>query len=847
MKYVYLLLSGLLLTAWIVFGNYPSPTGLPIPALGKFFSPTNGFWRNTLDEVNDRTVDKRLLLDHPLAKGSIHFDERGVPHIFADDMLGASFLTGYIHAVDRMWQMDISTRATEGRLSEVLGDRTLARDRAQIRQGFRQAAVTETDTMRVHFPDDYAVLEAYSAGVNAYLDGLAPENYPVEYKLLDHQPIRWSPYRSALLMKGMSQSLSSRYTDAAAAKSRDLLGREGYAKLFPEVQPNNSPIVPADGRYPRQTATPTVSADAAALLYPPSTAPAFPAPKLLRDDKATLTQVNTSADQFAEAAPDLAGAAFLLLPPHPGNGSNNWAVAADRSNTRYPLLASDPHLTLTLPSIWYECQISFPGVSARGVGLPGSPGIMIGFNDRVAYGETNVGHDVTDWFAIEWTDTTRTTYLLDGQPTPARIQVDTIHVKGADPVILRTPWTIFGPVPFTEGAYADHAMRYLGHDAPGRNVRPHSIVGTFLQLMVAEDYDAYREALRGYIDPAQNFLFAANSGDIAIRPNGGFPLRGNLSGRFLNKGDRSANNWRGYVPFDERPEHKNPTRGFVSSANQATTAPGYRYPYHASFDAYRGRYINRHLGKERTMNQRKMKELQLDSHSLLAEELAPILIARINRKVLSEEGSQLLRLLSEWDYNYTAESRAATVFEQWRQKVYTLTFDELPNEDGYLRPELWKWTDLLRQEPKNPVFDIQATADFRETAATITQRAFDEILEELAGKTPATWMEARSTHIRHLGAVPGFGSDLIRSPGSAYSPRALSGSHGASWRMVVELGPEPRAWGNLPGGASGDAASEFYDNGLSDWENGRYHELSRWRDTEEARRKAISSWTFTAN
>jgi penicillin amidase len=841
MKYAYLFLSGLLLTAWIVFGNYPAPAGLPIPALGKFFSPTDGFWHNTLAEVHDRTADRRLLINHPLAQGSIHFDDRSVPHIFADDVLAASFLTGYVHAADRMWQMDISTRATEGRLSEVLGDRTLDRDKAQIRQGFRQAAVTETDTMRIHFPDDYAALEAYASGVNAYLDGLAPEDYPVEYKLLDHHPLRWSPYRSALLMKGMSQSLSGHYFDAAAEKSRDQLGRESYARLFPEVQPNNSPVVPADGRYPRKVAALPTTAGSSALLSSPSPAPAFHAP-----EKA-LTQFDMPADLVAEAAPNLTGAPFLLMPPHPGNGSNNWAVAADRSNTRYPLLASDPHLSLTLPSIWYECQISLPGVSARGVGLPGSPGIMIGFNDRIAYGETNVGHDVTDWFAIEWVDSTRTSYLLDGQPTAARIQVDTVLVKGSGAIILRTPWTVFGPVPFTEGDYANHAMRYLGHDAPGRGVRPHSLVGTFLQLMVAEGYDDYREALRGYIDPAQNFILAVNNGDIAIRPNGGFPLRGDLSGRYLNDGTRSANNWRGYVPFDERPEHKNPARGYVSSANQVSTGPDYPYPYHASFDGYRGRYINRHLAKERTMNQRKMKELQLDSHSLLAEELAPILIARINRRALSEEGSQLLRLVSEWDYNYTAESQAATIFEQWRDKVYTLTFDELPREEDYLRPELWKWTDLLRKEPSHPIFDIVATTDFRETAATLVQRAFDELLENLNGEAPKAWMEARNTYVRHLGAIPGFGSDLIRSPGAAAAPRALSSGHGASWRMVVELGSEPRAWGNLPGGASGDAASEFYDNGLSDWESGRYHELTRWRDTEEARRKAISSWTFTAN
>ena len=821
MKYVYLLLSAILLSVWVAFGNYPGPAGLPVPALGRFFSPTEGFWRNTPPAASARAGERELSIDHPLATGDVFFDGRGVPHIFAPDVASASFLQGYLHAADRMWQMDVSTRATEGRLSEVLGDRMLARDRTQIRRGFRYAARAEADTIAAHFPEELAALEAYAAGFNAYADQLAPEDYPVEYKLLDHAPIRWSPYRTALLMKGMSQSLSGRYNDAAADKTRSELGPERFEALFPGRFPGDSPIVPDDGRYKNK-------GKVAQRGPEPPVAPASPPLSFLNDPEppADVTQP------------------YTLMPPHPGNGSNNWAVSGARSNTGHPLLASDPHLALTLPSIWYEAQIVLPGVNARGVGLPGAPGIIIGFNDHVAYGETNVGHDVTDWFRITWTDTTRTTYLLDGQPTAARIAVDTLFVKGADPIIVRTPWTVFGPVPYTEGPYADHAMRYLAHDAPGADKRPGTLAGTFLGLTKARTYDDYLDALRGYIDPAQNFVYANKNGDIAIRPNGGFPLRGGYSGRFTAPGDRGANNWRGYVPFGERPEHKNPARGYVSSANQTTTGPNYPYPYVGGFDEYRGRFINRRLGKERTMNQRKMKELQLDSHSLLAEELTPILIARINRGALTDEGRKLLRLISEWDYNFTGESRAATAFEQWRAKVYELTFDEFPRDSGYLRPEVWKWNNLLREAPTDKVFDVIATTDFRETASTLTQRAFDEILEALDGGEPAAWYEHRNTHVRHLGAIPGFGSELITTAGVSSSPRALSSGHGASWRMVVELGPEPRAWGTLPGGASGNPASPFYDVNLDDWANGRYHELTRWRNVEEAADKAVGHWRF---
>lgn len=839
MKYVHLALSGLVLLVWLVFGNYPGPGGLPVPALGDFFHPKKGFWHNSRPGVNERKGKETISLDHPQAKGSIHFDELGIPHVFAPDMESAAFLQGYVSASDRLWQMDISTRATEGRLSEVLGTRTLARDSMQIRRGFRQAAINETDTMRANFPDDLRILEAYAAGVNAWIDQLEPENFPVEYKILDHAPLRWSPYRTALLMKGMSQALSSRYTDAAADLTRKDLGEDIFNTFYPNRFPGDSPIVPDDGRYKNQAgrtdkvrgASTQVQGTVSNIAPPTSMAPA-PAPKN------GITAAKNDYDAVSNEP-------YTLMPAHPDNGSNNWAVAPDHSNTRHPILASDPHLSLTLPSIWYEIQITVPGVNARGVSLPGAPGIIMGFNDHVAYGETNVGHDVTDWFRIEWTDDDRTHYLLDGKQTPARIVTDTLHLKGSKPIIIRTPWTVFGPVPFTNGPYADHAMRYLGHDAPGKSVRPHTIAGTFLNLMGAENYDDYVEALKGYIDPAQNFIFAEKNGDIAIRPNGGFPLRApGQTGRFPTPGNTIANAWRGYVPFAERPVHKNPARGFVSSANQTTTGPNYPYPYTGGFDEYRGRFINRYLSRENTMNQRKMKDLQLSSHSLMAEELTPLLIARINRRNLTDEGNELLRLISEWNYRCEGGSRAATLFEIWRIKVYELTFDEMPRDSGYLRPEAWKLTELLRNDARNAIFDIRATTDFKETAATLTQRAFDEILEELAGELPETWAKYRNTYVRHLGAIPGFGSEMITTGGARFSPRALSAGHGASWRMVVELGPEPRAWGVLPGGASGAPASEFYDNCLSDWENGRYHELIRWADEEEAERKSTGSWSF---
>ena len=846
MKYAYLLLSALALGGWIYLGSTAGVAGVPVPALGKFFDPTHGFWYNTRPELSLRTEHRNLLLNHPLAKGSIHFDDRGVPHVFAPDLESACFLQGYVHAADRMWQMDISTRATEGRLSEILGERTIARDRDQVRRGFRESARRETAVMRQHFTEDYRMLEAYAAGVNAYRDALSPEEYPVEYKLLDHAPLRWSPYRTVLLMKGMSQSLSGRHTDAATEKTMTDLGAELFAALYPRQFSRAAPIVPNDGQYPKVTEF----ADLPPTSSVPALAPASPPGKQRSGAKEASLPAGEPLSFRRQDAEELRAYAegktepFVLMPPHPNNGSNNWAVDGAHSNTGHPLLASDPHLALSLPSIWYEVQVRFPGVNARGVGLPGSPGIIIGFNDHFAYGETNVGHDVTDWFRIDWTDSTRTAYLLDGEPVAARIVTDTILRKGAEPEIVSVPWTEFGPVPYRDGPYAEHAVRWLGLDVLGPELRPHSMVGTFLGLTGGTSYEDYVTALAGFTDPPQNFVYADKSGNIAIRPNGAFPLRGAADGRVPVAGNTRANNWRGYLPIHLRPEHKNPARGFVASANQVSTNPDFPYKYHGGFDEYRGRLINRSLTRQRVMNQRTMKELQLESRSLLAEELTPILLARINRSALDENGRRFLRLVAEWDYDFTAQSRAATFFDAWRKLVYEYTFDEIPRDSGYVRPELWRWNELLRQQPRHPIFDLQDTPNFRETAATLTQRAFDELIDEYGDSEPPPYAEYRNTRIKHLGAVPGLGSPLIQTDGHATSPRALTDGHGASWRMVVELGPNPRAWGTLPGGASGRPGSPFYDNLVGEWAAGRYHELIRWPDEATAKERSVGSWHF---
>ncbi len=821
MRWILFIVATFCLGSWILFGAYQGPLGLPIPALGPFLHPSTGFWRNA-NPAFTSPPQGEWTINHPLAQGSVYYDDRQVPHIFADSLRQAVFIQGYITARDRLWQMDVSTRSTGGRLAEVFGDRLASRDRSQIRHGYRRAAQQAVATWQEHFPEDYALLESYTEGVNAYIRQLQPKDYPLEFKLLGYQPSLWTPYHSALMLKGMTQSMTDRNHDIDYSHALQSLGSERYEALYPQWNPNGTPIVPAGTPFP----APSKNQDRKAAPLPLPSQPAT-----------DLSQQLSSS--YQRPSPEAIPYPFGY---HENNGSNNWVIAATKSQTRRPILAGDPHLSLSLPSIWYEIQIHTSESNCQGVSLPGLPLIVIGFNENIAWSMTNGGQDVVDWYKMDWQAEDFSSYRVGSQILKTSFDIDTLHIKGQKPEIVLTPWTIRGPV--TESSDSSSAYYGLAKDAISHYTqtdRPGAELSTMRQMMAAKGYEDFKAALRSYSEPLMNFAFADKSGTVSIVTAGFFPLRHSDKkkeiGRSVSDGSLDSANWVRYVPFSDMPESYNPKRGFVSSANQAPTDQRYPYTYFGNFPEYRGRYINRRLAQLKNPGQREMKALQMDAHSVLAEEMAPLLLARINRNQLDTRQRQLFQQLADWDYGFAADSRAATFFERWRKKLYALTTDEASPEKGFPSIPHWRMVELLRRSPQHPIFDIQATPG-RETAAILTQRAFEEVVEDLHGADFPIWAEENNGRIDHIGKIPGLGSGTLNSDGHFSTPNALRGGHGSSWRMVVELGEKPRAWGLLPGGASGNPASPNYMAGVEDWTKGRYYELEFWQDQADAKRKA---------
>lgn len=803
MKWIKILFWVIGVVALTVFCNINQPLGLSFPALGKFFCPFTGFWQNA--EPHSLPATRELKIAGPQSEVEVVFDERRVPHIFASDLKDAMFAQGYLSAMDRLWQMDLAVRAVSGRLSEVLGQRTLEYDKSKRLKGMHRAAFNDIIAWRQN-AEDMAIIQAYCDGVNARIKELSGKDLPLEFKLLGYEPEPWSPYNVALFLKSMAETLCSGNDDIEATNALSKLGRQRFDFLFPELNPRQSPIIPDD------TARPA----AQELSTPQNTV-----------EPATPQTISLSPDQ-------------LLPKPPPFIGSNNWAVSGSKSYSGHPILCNDPHLNLTLPSIWYEVQIHTPGLNAYGVSFPGAPGIAIGFNEHITWGETNVGHDVLDYYQVNWTDTSKTSYWLNGQSTPVDVTDDTIWVKGSSqPVIMQVKHTVWGPVVHEGGK--DLAMHWVATDRPDK--RPFYEFGTFLRLMKARNYPDYVEALKGFGSPAQNFAFAAGDGDIAITVNGLLPLKGAEQGRFVQIGDSTLKSWKGFIPYEALPRIKNPARGFVASANQRSTGAAYPFYYNGGFDDYRGRYINRYLQNHSTLSIDQMKQLQNDTRSLFPEDALPALSQRLDSGRLEKKHLDLLGLLKNWNYAFDKELTEPTLFELWWNHTYRLIYDEFyqwNDSSAILFPEKWRTIELLENFPNDGIFDDLATPA-AETAVQIVTSSFLLAVDDFEKLPPEDrqWKKYKSAMIPHLGRVPGLGIDYLELGGSAESPNAVKKTHGPSWRMIVEMAKQPKALGVFPGGPSGNPGSRFYDSQVKAWSSGDYFELWLMQAPNDDRRPVM--------
>lgn len=790
MKIVKAIVSLAIAIALIYFLD--KPLG-PAPALGPFLSPFTGFSQNGEDASGSDT-ELVLKLDSLQSEVIIRFDDTGVPHIFARNDFDLFYAQGYITARDRLWQMDLQIRAASGRLSEILGKVTLEMDLQSRRLGMGYGAEANFK-MAMSEPQSRTALLGYTAGVNAYISQLAPKDYPIEFKLLGYKPEPWKPINTMYMLEQMTLTLAGRSNEIGMTELLQKYGKQVIDQVFPDYPLlQESPIIPAGTKWD----------------FKPITIPEKLSSIDTLDSGPHITWNKRLSSKHYEKVE--------------GIGSNNWAVSAEKSITGYPILANDPHLELTLPSIWYQVQLHTPEINVYGVSLPGIPSVIIGFNQNVAWGVTNVDADVYDLYKIKFKDASKKLYWHENQWKSTRIREELVYVKGQkEPVREEVVYTHHGPVSEKDvtSKEPDLAVRWIGHE-PGNSFM------TFYQLNRAKNYDDYRSALTRYVGPAQNFVFADNSKNIAITVNGKMPVKYKEQGKFVLDGTDHRNDWLAWIPAEHNPYVKNPEQGFVSSANQSSTDTTYPYYINWAFaPSERAIRINERLQAMTKANADSLRTLQNDNFSVLARTILPKLLEVLSTTALSPSEKAAKIILANWNYQNAPNSVAASIFEEWipalRNAIWSDEFgSELPSRDRTLY--------LLLKQPEEKWFD-NITTPHEETMPDIVYGSFKATLDSLKARhgtmSPTwQWSKVKGTEIRHLSrSLKSFNAPAITTGGGSSIVNAITKRNGPSWRMVVELGPTPRAYGIYPGGQSGNPGSPYYLNMLGKWEKGELNEL----------------------
>ncbi len=807
-----------------------------LPPIAKFLNPFMGCWQNA-DAIQQKNPNENISLIGLKGKSTVLFDDNHIPHIIADNEQDLYFLQGYLTAKDRLWQMELQTHAAAGRVSEIIGNKGLEFDKTQRRKGMVWAAEKSLNEM---LKDEKTKLmsEAYCNGVNAFVDELSAKNLPLEYKLLDYKPEHWTTLKTALLLKLMADDLSGYCNDFAYTNANRVFEKSVFDELYPDFQNYISPIIPKGTEYNFEN-----------VIQPDTT-------KLeLYDNK----------NGFAGIAPK----------PNYQVGSNNWAVGGSKTQSGYPILCGDPHLHLTLPSIWYQVQLTCNGKSVNGASMPGAPGVIIGFNDSCAWSMTNAERDVKNFYHIKFKDASQQEYWLDNHWVKSEMKIENIQVRGKGIVQDTVFYTVFGPVQYDRGMKLNNkienlAMNWIGHYSSNELM-------TIYLLNRANNFSEYDKAISYFQSPGQNFVFACKNKDIAIWEQGRFAVLQPDEGKFILEGNNSKLAQHQFIPHEQNPHILNPERGFVSSANQQPTDKTYPYNYYGDYYEYRSLRINDVLERATSTDAQAMKNLQNDNYNLWVEDFHETILKELtkskqieileaakkgrddirmrifNAQIEAEKvydvfrsqvnDSKFVDSCFYWNKRNRAKNTRTTFFNLWYDALTDATFnDEFQQYPYHLeRPNRDVFIDIMKNDSNFVFWDNINTKNKKETLKDLLVASFDTAYHQfkiLQQKGKSNWADYRATFIEHLAKIPAF-NNYTFGDGERNSVNAVGTDHGPSWRMVVSLTPQTEAYGIYPGGQSGNPGSIFYDNFTKLWEKGDYNKIEVLNENAKAKHKII--------
>lgn len=713
-------------------------------------------------------------------------DDQGVPNLSAKSEKDLFIAQGYVQAQDRLFQMDLSRRQASGRLSEVIGGKTVERDKFFRTLGLRRAA----EVSYTAYPDETKqILEWYAEGVNAYMDQAKEKGrLPVEFTLLGYKPEEWTPVDSLTIGKYMAFDLGGHWQGQAfrywAMKN---LPEEKAYDLFPS--------------YPED------------------------APEILASVGDSGLDIEAS---FASS----------VIPPE-YNGSNNWVVSGEKTANGKPLLADDPHLSLGTPSIWYQMHLNAPDLNVSGVIFAGIPGIILGHNEEIAWGVTNTGPDVQDLYVEKRNRKDPSLFLYDNNWEEATIIKEPIAVKGGEDIPYRVTITRHGPVISEFASQSDNdgqvlSLRWTALD-------PSLELQAILNMNKAGNWEEFETALEDFHTPTQNFVFASNDGTIAYKANGKIPVRNKGDGLLPVPGWDPEYEWQGFIPFDELPVTVNPASGFIATANNKVIDDS--YPYHISnhwAQPYRYMRIAQYLEQQDNLTIDDMKTLQMDKINLHAAEFLPFLLEDLKGLELTAEQKEAVKLLEEWDYEDDKSRAAPLLFHSWMD---TLSKDMFKKEIPDTMMDLFEGRqgivdEMLRNAHKGEESNwFEPFGGYKAYLNGTLKKALKE-LEESYGTSMNDWKwgEYHKVYFEHpvSSASPLLKwffnrKDPIPVGGSRVTVQAASYNnegivnHGGSWRFVIDTADMNEGYHIVGPGQAGHFKSEWYDNQIEAWVKGEYH------------------------
>ena len=783
-------------------------------------------------------------------------DEQGIAQIYADDAEDLFFAQGFVHAQDRFFEMDFRRHVTAGRLSELVGEAALDTDKFIRTLGWRQVAEEEIGLLS---PATRRYLQDYADGVNAYIGERSGGQLSLEYSVLsltgpDYVPEEWTPADSVAWLKALAWDLKGNMTsEIARMLSLQTLEPAQVDELFPKYPYDmHPPIVRQgsvrNGRFMQEA--PVLQ------RVPPSLGRATGAPEG-RVPAESLDVVARVVDRLP-----------TLLGTGDGIGSNSWAVSGEHTETGDPLLANDPHLAPAMPGTWYQMGLHCNQVSAScpfqvsGFTFSGMPGVIIGHNDRIAWGLTTMYSDVTDLY-LERVDDEAQTYVYGNRELPLEVRTEEFRVAGEEePVTITVRSTRHGPLlsdlddaiaavgstaaeqsavqPSVGQEYAV-ALRWTALD-PGRTMD--ALIG----INSAGTWTEFRDAAQLIDAPSQNLVYADVDGHIGYQAPGRIPIRARgQDGRWPVEGWKKANEWTGYIPFDELPTVLDPPSGIIVTANNAVISPD--YPYLLTSDTaygYRSARISELLAQTSALGVADMTRIQNDTYNANAAQLTPYLLDITLEGRYQREGQALLR---SWQFDQPADSAAAAYFNVVWRNLLELTFEDQLPED--VRPdggERWfEAVRLLLQDPGDEWWDDAATDTVTETRDDVLRQAMltaRDDMTSMQARSPKLWTWGhlhRLELVNHTLGTSGVGLvEMLfnRGPyevgggGGTINATAWNADEGfevtavPSMRMVVSLGDfDDSRWIQF-GGQSGHAFASTYTDQTQMWVDG---ETLPWR------------------